>query len=890
MNLPMDPDDGIDVTRYLLPRNDFEVDQYELPHEQQEADLIGQNFRAGKDKDDDDGGLMVFRKPAPVQKPSQPTNERPKRLGTFQSMGLDVPLLKAISRKGFSVPTPIQRKAIPAILDNQDVVGMARTGSGKTAAFLIPMIQKLKVHSAQVGARAVILSPSRELAIQTLKVLKELGRGTTLKMVLLVGGDSLEDDFSAMMTNPDIIIATPGRFLHLKLEMKLDLFSVQYVVFDEADRLFELGFSNQLGEILNALPSSRQTLLFSATLPRSLIEFARAGLQDPQLLRLDVESKVSPDLCSAFFLVKSAEKDGALLHLLQDIIKMPTGQTVQVVPANAASHVERNLNFSQESPSNHSTLIFVPTKHHVEYLAALLRAQGYGVCLVYGSLDQTARKLNIESFRSGRTNILIVTDVAARGIDIPILANVINYGFPSQPKIFVHRVGRTARAGKPGWSYSLISENDIPYLLDLQLFLGRELVIGGKKKEFSCAKDVVLGCLVRDKVEYHCEVAERLFDIDAELATLRDVAAKGEKLYIKSRNNASIESARRAKDLNKDKPKLTQLHPLFCSSGCNDGGERESMLTRMGKFRPQETIFEIGNRGIKDHMVEGIRKRRRMITMRNNKDNDRWRTADHPAPTEMPAHPDDAVTVDITKVKKESISESPEIDYQLSMRQDSKGSGTEEPDSWHDSENFISYLPKSINLEEEQRYGVHSGSGACSKGNASFYEAARHVTLDLNGDEISGFGEASKLHWDKKSKKYITLPNGTDGLKRAKSRRHESTTSKASKFEVWKRSQKISRLPRVGEIENKAANATTSSIMRRYRHRSEKAPKAPDKKRNDYHKKLKKFEAAKEKRAVAQKGNSGNRELKGIDAVQKARKIKEKRREKNARLPKQRKA
>src|ERR1700712_1814634 len=188
------------------------------------------------------------------------------------------------------------------------------------------MIERLRAHSPTVGARALILSPSRELAIQTLKVVKEFGRGTDLKCVLLVGGDSLEEQFGFMAANPDIVIATPGRFLHLKDEMSLDLSSVKYVVFDEADRLFEMGFAAQLTEILHALPTSRQTLLFSATLPKSLVEFARAGLQEPKLIRLDAESKISPDLESAFFTVKSADKEGALLQILQDVIKIPTGQ------------------------------------------------------------------------------------------------------------------------------------------------------------------------------------------------------------------------------------------------------------------------------------------------------------------------------------------------------------------------------------------------------------------------------------------------------------------------------------------------------------------------------------------------------------------------------------
>ena len=275
------------------------------------------------DSDSDDEVIIAAQQSASNRKAANLKGRTVKKGGGFQAMGLNANLLKAIARKGFSVPTPIQRKTIPLLLDRKDVVGMARTGSGKTAAFIIPMIERLKTHSTQVGARALVLSPSRELALQTLQVTKELSKGTDLRCILLVGGDSLEEQFAAMSSNPDIIIAAPGRFVHLMVEMNLDLFSMQYVVFDEADRLFEMGFAAQLSEILHALPASRQTLLFSATLPKSLVEFARAGLQDPALIRLDAESKISPDLQSAFFTVKSSEKEGALLHVLQDIIHVP---------------------------------------------------------------------------------------------------------------------------------------------------------------------------------------------------------------------------------------------------------------------------------------------------------------------------------------------------------------------------------------------------------------------------------------------------------------------------------------------------------------------------------------------------------------------------------------
>lgn len=250
--------------------------------------------------------------------------------GSFASFGLSKLVLINISKKGFRQPTPIQRKTIPLILQKRDIVGMARTGSGKTAAFVLPMIEKLKTHSAKIGVRAVILSPSRELAIQTHRVFKEFSKGSDLRSILLTGGDSLEDQFGMMMGNPDVVIATPGRFLHLKVEMNLDLKSVEYVVFDEADRLFEMGFQEQLNELLVAFPTNRQTLLFSATLPSSLVDFAKAGLSNPVLVRLDAETKISENLEMLFISIKKDEREANLLYLLQEAIKMPVATESQI--------------------------------------------------------------------------------------------------------------------------------------------------------------------------------------------------------------------------------------------------------------------------------------------------------------------------------------------------------------------------------------------------------------------------------------------------------------------------------------------------------------------------------------------------------------------------------
>jgi ATP-dependent RNA helicase DDX54/DBP10 len=781
---------------------------------------------------------------------------------------------------------------------------MARTGSGKTAAFVIPMIEKLKAHSARVGARALILSPSRELALQTLKVVKEFGRGTDLKCVLLVGGDSLEEQFGFMAANPDIVIATPGRFLHLKVEMSLDLSSVKYVVFDEADRLFEMGFAAQLTEILHALPSSRQTLLFSATLPKSLVEFARAGLQDPSLVRLDAESKVSPDLESAFFSVKSAEKEGALLHILNDLIKMPTGPPENAQNAAEAISKKRKRGVDgpgpKQKPTEHSTIIFAATKHHVDYLASLLRLSGFAVSHAYGSLDQTARNMQVEDFRTGMTNILVVTDVAARGIDIPVLANVINYDFPPQPKIFVHRVGRTARAGQRGWSYSLVRDTDAPYLLDLQLFLGRRLLLGRESgTAVNYAEDVIVGALLRDKLEATTEWITKLLGDDDDLNALRTVAGKGEKLYIRTRNSASSESAKRAKEVVASKGWM-QLHPLFSDETNDKEQARIDMLARISSFRPQETVFEIGTRGKAGHgeAAEMMRHRREKIVPRRQKDEDEKAAAETEAVHEpsvgldSEAESDDEMEVTVTGGDQDMEEASDDDLERTFSKSTQKGKGRTL--SWKDSENFMSYTPKTINTAEERGYGVHSGSYNTASQNSNFVEAARGVTMDLtNDDGAKSFAEPARakgMRWDKKNSKYVARANDEDGSKGKKMIRGESgqkiaASFQSGRFDRWRKAHKVDRLPRTGEAEREGAGAggVGRGMGTRYKHKQEKAPKEADRYRDDYHVRKKRVEEAKEKRIGKWKDGRGKKEIKSTEDIRKERKLAERRKAKNAR-------
>ena len=899
-------ENGVDIADALAGGGGF--GDFELEADKQHPDRKARILAAEEgipgldDSDSDDAGFIADTQASANRKTSNIKSKSLKKGGGFQAMGLNTNLLKAITRKGFSVPTPIQRKTIPLVLDGQDVVGMARTGSGKTAAFVVPMIEKLKSHSAKVGARALILSPSRELALQTLKVVKEFGRGTDLKCVLLVGGDSLEEQFGFMSSNPDIVIATPGRFLHLKVEMGLDLSSVRYVVFDEADRLFEMGFATQLTEILHALPSTRQTLLFSATLPKSLIEFARAGLQEPHLVRLDAESKISPDLESAFFTIKSAEKEGALLHILSDIINIPTGETQASIkakeeaskPSKKRKRTDGGFVKTNESPTEHSTIIFAATKHHVDYLAALLRQTGYAVSYAYGSLDQTARKIQVQDFRTGMSNILVVTDVAARGIDIPILANVINYDFPGQPKIFVHRVGRTARAGQKGWAYSLVRESDIPYLLDLQLFLSRKLVLGkedGYQPNFS--EDVVVGGLQRDKMERSCEWVNKVLEEDIDIHALRGVAAKGEKLYLRTRNAASTESVRRAKEVTSSND-WTAQHHLFSADTDNLETERAKMLARVSSFRPPETVFEIGKRGAAIGEVgEVVKKRRRKVDAHRQRKADIETLSLEPKtdPTAEDQLPDRTVTNDKEQDLPEldadmSSASSDELEVTLSHPTSNKSNI-----SFKDPSFFMSYTPTNTNLAEDRAYSVHTG-GTSNSNPTHFLTAAATATMDLANDDTggskAGVTGAKGMRWDKKSKKYVSRANDEDGSKGTKYIRGESgqkiaASFRSGRYDAWKKVHKVERLPRTGEMEKVSNGGGGKGVVggeRRWRHQKQDAPKEADRFRDDYYKKRKMVEKAKEEGRGRFKDGGKSGELKGMEAVRKDRALKEKRREK----------
>lgn len=859
---------------------------------------------------DDEDGEQVDEDLSKYFVENNPTAKKAKA-GSFASFGLSKFVLINISKKGFKQPTPIQRKTIPLIMENRDVVGMARTGSGKTAAFVLPVIEKLKSHSARVGARAIILSPSRELALQTYKQVKEFSRGTDLRSLVLIGGDSLEEQFSSMMSNPDIIVATPGRFLHLKVEMKLDLSTCEYIVFDEADRLFEMGFAEQLNELIASLPESRQSLLFSATLPRTLVDFAKAGLTNPVLVRLDAETKVSENLQMAFFTTKKTEREAALLHILQEVVKLPLATDEELARIKAESKISDELSDEEEDeknktnkkkkfkkqrlppanvlPSEHSTIVFVPTKHHVEYIAGLLKDAGYLVSYIYGSLDQRARKEQLYRFRIGFTSVLVVTDVAARGIDIPVLANVINFTLPASPKIFIHRVGRTARAGNKGWAYSIVNEKELPYLLDLELVLSKKILLTSmheKKCELlkeskgsdyvepkvSYTDRLVLGSLPRGPLETFEEMYENLMKNNYDLRTMKDVASKGEKLYHRTRQAASIESVKRTKEV-LEADSWDDQHLLF---GPNLEKEKEKFLAKLSNRNAKETVFEFSKKGREkeeDGMVVLMQRRRRQIAPLQRRAKERRDLLEQ----ERAAGLTHTIQDEILK------SDAGEVGYSVkSVEADEKelqdafedadeliAKKKKEKKSYRDPEFYMSHHQPAAEALEDKHYGL-----------SSFANDAALATFDLNSDEKIQ-KQSQVMRWDKKKGKYINSRSADDTKYiLSESGQRIPATLRSGKFDEWRKKRNI-QSAEAGMAENVAEDKQN----KRFKHNKIAAPKLPDKFRDDYHKQKKKVGKAVDA-GVNVKGfnRPGQREeLRLTDQIRKMRDLKEKRKAKNAR-------
>jgi ATP-dependent RNA helicase RhlE len=366
----------------------------------------------------------------------------------FENMKLIAPILKAVDTEGYTVPTPIQEAAIPIILQGKDLLGCAQTGTGKTAAFAIPLLQilykeKISEKSSRV-LKALILTPTRELAIQIGESINAYGKYTGLKHTVIFGGVSQDPQTKALRSGVDIIVATPGRLLDLMSQRYISLGNIKHFVLDEADRMLDMGFSHDVKKIIAQLPAKRQTLLFSATMPQEIKKLVDAILTNPVKVEVTPVSSTVDIIEQTVYFVDRKDKKTLLIQLLKN----------------------RSID---------SALIFTRTKHGADKVARDLAKASISAQAIHGNKSQAARQLALNNFKLKHTRVLVATDIAARGIDVQELSHVINFDLPNVPETYVHRIGRTGRAGMGGTALSFCDTEEKEYLRDIQKLISKKI-------------------------------------------------------------------------------------------------------------------------------------------------------------------------------------------------------------------------------------------------------------------------------------------------------------------------------------------------------------------------------------------------------------------------------
>lgn len=367
---------------------------------------------------------------------------------TFENLNILPSLLRALEQEHYFSPTPIQERVIPLILQGNDVLGCAQTGTGKTAAFALPILQQLTLKKAKEAnaIRALILTPTRELAIQVGDNFSCYGRHLDLKCATIFGGVSQFHQVKTLKAGVDVLVATPGRLLDLMSQNLISLSNLEIFVLDEADRMLDMGFVHDVKKIVASLPDKRQTLLFSATLPKSIQKLANGLLQNPEHVSVDPVSSASQAIAQSVYFVEKNNKDQLLSMLLDD------------------AEISRSL-------------VFTKTKRGANQLVQKLIKQGILAAAIHGNKSQNARQKALEDFKRNDLRVLVATDIAARGVDIDELPHVVNYDLPSAPETYVHRIGRTGRAGKSGVAVSFCSKEEKSDLKSIEKLLGMNLFV-----------------------------------------------------------------------------------------------------------------------------------------------------------------------------------------------------------------------------------------------------------------------------------------------------------------------------------------------------------------------------------------------------------------------------
>ncbi|MEM7575338.1 MAG: DEAD/DEAH box helicase [Bacteroidota bacterium] len=367
---------------------------------------------------------------------------------TFQNLGLVAPILKALKAVGYETPTPIQQQAIPQLLDGQDLLASAQTGTGKTAAFAIPIIQGLyqDFHqgSSQRKIRALIVTPTRELALQIDENFKLYSQYTGLRSTVIFGGVKQGKQVATLKRGVDILVATPGRLLDLLGQGIFKLDQLEYFVLDEADQMLDMGFIHDIRRIIKVIPEKRQSLFFSATMPQNIVELSQQILTEPSRISIAPEKPTAERVDQAVYLVSKKAKRDLLVHLLKE-------------------------------QKGDSCLVFSRTKYGADKLVKMLRKKNIGAAAIHGNKSQNARQKALKEFKEGKNTVLIATDIAARGIDVSQLSLVIQYDLPNVPETYVHRIGRTGRAKASGRAVAFCSADERPLLKDIQKLIRQQV-------------------------------------------------------------------------------------------------------------------------------------------------------------------------------------------------------------------------------------------------------------------------------------------------------------------------------------------------------------------------------------------------------------------------------
>ena len=367
----------------------------------------------------------------------------------FASLGLAEPILRALDACGYATPTPIQAQAIPPLLAGRDVLGCAQTGTGKTAAFALPVLHHLATRPAPDGRqriRALILTPTRELAAQIGADITQYGAHLDLDHLVVFGGVNQNPQVRALRRGVDLLVACPGRLLDLHSQREVDLSSVEFFILDEADRMLDMGFVHDVKRVLRLLPARRQNLLFSATMPKAIVDLAGAFLHEPVRVEVNPQSTAVERIEQRVLFVDRGDKRHVLAHVLRD---------------KAVSQA----------------IVFTRTKHGANRVVKQLAADGIEAMAIHGNKSQNARTAALDAFRGGQLGVLVATDVASRGIDVEGVSHVVNYDLPDVPESYVHRIGRTGRAGRDGTAIAFCDETEAAQLRDIEKLIGAPIAV-----------------------------------------------------------------------------------------------------------------------------------------------------------------------------------------------------------------------------------------------------------------------------------------------------------------------------------------------------------------------------------------------------------------------------